>query len=195
MTDAFDVYVLYLALKQHFNSDSYDFFKYNGRIKANKGSFLKRNDRYFFHKIAKQQKDPTKFMVANFLQGNFYPSDVASAEVIYTKWKAHQEKLSYAFKDELSNLESPFFNNFKTNGQYPVALKMYMQGKISIDTLVLVDRIFRGEVIQYWDSTIQDPVVWPNTSRRLKKYAPFVKVDTSNYYKILVDLFPEILDK
>ena len=44
--EGFDSYQLYLGVKLHFNSESYDFIKYNGKVKADLPSFLKRNDRF-----------------------------------------------------------------------------------------------------------------------------------------------------
>ena len=35
----FEVYKMYLALKQHFTKPDYDFWKYNGKIRANEKSF------------------------------------------------------------------------------------------------------------------------------------------------------------
>lgn len=198
MTEAYDVYKTYLALKQHFNTDSYDYFKYHGRVKANKESFLKRNDRYFFHKIAKQQKDHVGFFVSNFVErASFYPGDdYDKATKVYTKWKANNERRGYQFRQELSCLESPFFDNFKVvGGQHPQALKHIFQNKLSVETFVIINKIFNQEIVEYWDSDIQDNVVWPNMSKKIKKYGPFIEVDKRKYFDILVDIFPEISDK
>lgn len=46
----FEVYVNYLALKSHFSSPKYDYFKYNKKVRASLTSFNKRKDRYFFEK-------------------------------------------------------------------------------------------------------------------------------------------------
>ena len=35
----FEVYKTYLALKQHFTKQEYDYFKYNGKVRANENSF------------------------------------------------------------------------------------------------------------------------------------------------------------
>ena len=45
---AYNCYCLYLAMKNHFTQEEYDFFKYNGKINAIKESFLSRKDRYQF---------------------------------------------------------------------------------------------------------------------------------------------------
>ena len=50
VAEGFDAYKTYLALKRHFTSD-YDYFKYNGKVRAGVESFLKRNDKFFFRKL------------------------------------------------------------------------------------------------------------------------------------------------
>ena len=37
--NAFDCYVIYLAIKAHFSRKTYDYFKYNGHIKASQDKF------------------------------------------------------------------------------------------------------------------------------------------------------------
>ena len=48
----FEVYKMYLSLKQHFTKPDYDYYKYNGKVRANEKSFEQRQDRYFFKKLA-----------------------------------------------------------------------------------------------------------------------------------------------
>ena len=48
--EGFDAYCLYLAINNHFNTESYDFFKYNGKVPVKLPAFLKRNDKYHFAK-------------------------------------------------------------------------------------------------------------------------------------------------
>ena len=43
-----EVYQSYLAFKNHFTKEKYDYFKYGGRSRASEGAFNKRKDRYFF---------------------------------------------------------------------------------------------------------------------------------------------------
>ena len=191
MTDAFDIYTMYLALKQHFTTESYDYFKYHGRVKANKESFLRRRDRYFFHKISKK-KDPLHFLLANFVEkGDFYIGDNPDDE-IYLKWKGNQEKLTYTFKNDIDHLESPFYDNFKTDGQHPLVLQLFYQNKISKETLIIINDIFRNEIFDYWNEVISDPVVWPQTYKLLTKYKPFLSYDKKKLFTILVDAFPEL---
>ena len=52
MSDPFESYKLYNALKLHFETDSYDAVKYNFKTSVKPQSFFKRKDKYFFAKIA-----------------------------------------------------------------------------------------------------------------------------------------------
>ena len=52
--DGFEVYKTYLAIKLHFTRDNYNFDQYNGGTRATNDSFNRRNDRFFFHRIAKK---------------------------------------------------------------------------------------------------------------------------------------------
>ena len=42
MTTPLEAYQTYLAIKNHFSSPSYDYFKYQGKVKVNSQSFEKR---------------------------------------------------------------------------------------------------------------------------------------------------------
>jgi hypothetical protein len=55
--DGYDAYTLYLGIKLHFNSKDYDFIKYNGKVRSDINSFLKRKDKFHFGKLHKIYKD------------------------------------------------------------------------------------------------------------------------------------------
>jgi hypothetical protein len=69
MYGGFDVYKTYLAIKLHFQSDSYDYYKYGGKVNAKLETFTRRKDRYFFYKLGTKygQDDILDFFVANFI--------------------------------------------------------------------------------------------------------------------------------
>ena len=48
--EGYDAYTLYLGIKLHFINKEYNFIKYNGKVKADIKSFLKRKDKYHFGK-------------------------------------------------------------------------------------------------------------------------------------------------
>ena len=65
-----EVYQTYLAFKNHFTKDNYDYFRYCGKTKASKTSFNKRKDRYFFERMSRKKSDDEiqRFFLANFSQ-------------------------------------------------------------------------------------------------------------------------------
>ena len=65
--NTYQVYKTYLALRAHFNTDEYDIFKMQGRIRANKQAFNKRKDLYSIERISRNYKDDE---VVNFMVGD-----------------------------------------------------------------------------------------------------------------------------
>ncbi len=60
-----------------------------------------------------------------------------------------------------------------------------MGGKISLETLVICDRIF--EYREDFDKKLNDPV-WEIVSRKIRKYRPWINIDVPKYRKILKDI-------
>ena len=80
IVDPYEVYIKYLALKSHFSDLNYDYFKYNGKVKAWRSTFDTRKDKYFFYKLSKK-KDPIEYLVANFIGSNdFYIGNIRADE-------------------------------------------------------------------------------------------------------------------
>ena len=71
---------------------------------------------------------------------------------------------------------------FDCSEGHPLILKNYLGGTISLETLVICDRIF--EYRKDWDKKLNDPV-WETVSRKIKKYSPFLNIDVPRYKKIL----------
>ena len=65
MYGGFDVFKVYLAVKLHFTSN-YDYFEYDGKVNCKLETFTKRNDRYFFHKLA-QNMAKIKYLISLLL--------------------------------------------------------------------------------------------------------------------------------
>lgn len=191
--DAFDAYKLYVSLKNHFTSKTYDYFKYNGQVRASKDSFNKRHDRYFFHKLSKR-KDLLGFLISNFVyNGDAWVGELLqneSSEQHYLKYQKYKESISYQFSEDLNKLDSDFNKNFEiVDGQHPALLKWYMQGKINIETLIILNDLVG--FMPMWNKKIEDKVIWPELYLRCKKYRPFIEFDNDKMKKIVVDKFSE----
>jgi hypothetical protein len=190
----FDSYKTYLSLKNHFTKDSYDYFKYCGKSRATIQSFYKRKDRMWFEKVARQKTDQEviDFFVANFVSCND-PETLWIGEMIregegrYQNWQRKIQSLSYVFKEESQSLfdENKFEDVFNCSKGHPPLLKKFLSGNISLETLVIYDRIFLFG--NKFDKKLQDPV-WETVSRRIKKYSPFLHIDVLRYRKILKEL-------
>ena len=65
----FDTYKTYLALKNHFTKDNYDYHKYCGKVRASVDSFYKRKDRFWFERVSrnKTDKEVLNYFVSNFV--------------------------------------------------------------------------------------------------------------------------------
>ena len=191
----FDCYKIYLALKNHFTRDSYDYHKYGGKTRATVEAFYKRKDRFWFEKMCrkKTEKEVEDFFVANFVSCSdpetLWIGDLMkSGDSNYTEWKKRVQSLSYIFKEEVESHISG--NNFDTmffikGGRHPQLLKEHLQGHLSLETMLILDRILGYK--NNFDKKLDDPV-WKVTSTRMKKYSPFLNIDVFTYKKILKGL-------
>jgi hypothetical protein len=75
------------------------------------------------------------------------------------------------------------FNNlFETMGGHPPLLKLYIKRRINLETLIIFDMVLG--YMTNWDSRLKDPL-WEQLSFKIKKYKPFLSINTSTY-KILI---------
>ena len=106
--NGFEVYKIYLAVKLHFTSknQSYDFHKHNGRTTARLGTFTKRRDRYFFHKLSKlyNDRDIADYFVSNFVTNtNLWVGDIIGrlGDENFKLWQKKIEALSYYYEQDI----------------------------------------------------------------------------------------------
>lgn len=190
--DPFEAYKLYLALKSHFTTKTYDYFKYNGQVKANRTTFETRRDKFFFQKLAKR-KDIKDFLVAIFAYGNkdLWVGDIVNnqeMESVYKKWQKVNQSLTYVFMSDLEKFERNLIDSFTVqDGQHPHALKLFLRGEITIETIIIMNNIMK--FTPYWNKNIEDVVIWPNVRHLCKKYQPFMTFDYDKCRQIVVDRF------
>ena len=193
----FDAYREYLALKNHFTKKSYDYHKYCGKSRATVQSFYKRKDRFWFEKVVRQKtdKEVVDFFVANFVscsdpQSLWIGEIMKEGETRYKEWQKKVQSLSYLFKEESQQIFSQhkFEEVFDCSKSHPVLLKMFLSGKISLETMVIYDRIFLYG--NNFDKKLKDPV-WESVSLKIKKYNPFLNIDVFRYRKILKEVVLE----
>ena len=193
----FDSYKCYLSLKNHFTKESYDYHKYCGKSRATVQSFYKRKDRFWFEKVVRQKSDQevVDFFVANFVscsdpQSLWIGEIMKEGETRYKEWQKKVQSLSYLFKEESQQIFSQhkFEEVFDCSKSHPVLLKMFLSGKISLETMVIYDKIFMYG--NNFDKKLKDPV-WESVSMKIKKYNPFLYIDVLKFRKILKEVVLE----
>ena len=189
----FEVYKDFLALRNHFNSDWYDYFKYNGKIKGSSDAFNTNKEKFFFERIAKH-KDPHSFMLANLVHNpKSWIRDIAyseDSERIYQDWLKRKESLTYVVQTDLNKLQFPFDNNFVVkDGQHSYLLSLHLGNKVTLETTcVLTDLV---KCIPYWDKQMKDDFIWQETRTMIKKYTPFIRYDSAKIKEIVLDFFSD----
>ena len=190
----FDAYRCYLSLKNHFTKDSYDYHKVGVLTRVKKETFYKRKDRFWFEKFARQKSDRevVDFFVSNFATttdpSKMYIAEmVKTGEDVYTDWKRRTQSLSYMFKEESEYLlkDKTLDEVFDCSRGHPIILRKFLGGNISLETLVIYDRILGYG--SNFDKKLKDPV-WETVSRRVRKYTPFLNIDVFRYKKILKEI-------
>ena len=190
----FDAYRCYISLKSHFTKESYDYHKVGVLTRVKKETFYKRKDRFWFEKFSRQKNDKevVDFFVSNFVSttdpSRMYIGElVKNGEERYVDWKKRTQSLSYVFREESEFLfkDHQMDEVFDCSRGHPIILKKFLGGNISLETLVIYDRILGYG--KDFDKKLKDPV-WETVSKRVRKYAPFLNIDVFRYKKILKEV-------
>lgn len=193
----FDVYKQYLAIKNHFSKPNYDYFKYAGKSRASIKSFNTRKDKYWFERMSRQKTDDEikNYYVANFVETDT-PDRLWIGEIFrdgeqkYQNWMKRQQSLSYLFKEQSQTifLDYDLDEIFDTSKTHPIILKKFLSGQITIETMVIYNKIFLYSDI--FDRKLKDPV-WESVSLKIRKYSPFLNIDIKQYKKYLKTIVGE----
>jgi hypothetical protein len=197
----FEAYKEYLAVKNHFSLDSYDYIKYNGRISASEASFLKRKDKFFFTKLGRRfdrREELRDFLVSNFLHnekiwvGNLL--DEKDLDV-YKSWLKKQQSLSYVLRSDFSTVLSfmddkdvTFDTLFEMrDNELPLLLQLQQEDTIQVETLIVMDKVLN--FFRRWDKKVEDDIFYPIVRKRMKKYEGFIDYDISKAKSLMKEVF------
>jgi len=192
-----EVYKSYLAFKNHFTKEKYDYFKYGGRSRASEGAFNKRKDRYFFERMSRKKSDDEikNFFLANFSQASdsndvWIGPIIDGGEKVYNQWVEHKENLFETFKSNSECMMDTYNYDefFDCKKGHPPILREYLGGKLSIEELIIYDIIF--SYVKNYDKKLLDPV-WETVSLKIRKYGPFLNIDISKYKNYLIQRVKE----
>ena len=188
----FEAYIQFLALKLHFTSEHYDYFKYNGKHNASLASFEKRTDKRFFKRLAKRNINIVEYCVANLIDGKEWISEFEDR--VWTEWLSRNQSIEYNFINDAEKLLTNaqyfdiIFNSDK--GNHPKLVKAYLGKKISLETLVIFEKLLRFR--KTFDKEIKEQIIWPKVSQLIRKYEPFVEANISRCKKLLIEKAEEL---
>ena len=191
----YSAFAMFNALKLHFTSDSYDYFRYHGKSNITTDGFSKRKDKFSFYKLSRKYRleDLKNFYVANLLEKDVnWIGDINNleGEETYKKWQRRNQSLTYQFEQDIIHLFDSSGNFIHVdNGDYPYLLKMVMQNEVMIETLVILNDIMN--FFPMWDKKIADTIIWPTMKRKFVKYTPFIDYDKQKCTTILKECYKE----
>lgn len=192
--DGFRAYKYYMAIKLHFTTLKYNVFDNGGKVKGTRDAFNHRNDKYIFEKLALKypdDKECIQFFVSNFAYGH----DTAlygngEAEELFSTWKKRKQSITKVFIDDLTNIMNLCdINKLNTDGIFknlegslPVLLHMFLGGKVTIESMRIIDDMF--PFVNTWDNDNTIKIVMGDKLVRIEKLKGFVKYDKEKLTKI-----------
>lgn len=183
--DGFQTYCLFIALKNHFSSPTYDYFKYKGVTRATRETFESRVDRTQFTRLGRAIKPDhiEHYLVANFLRGRAWVGDflTTEAEKTFLAYAKRQANLMAFVISELEEVLSELPNSkalfTAEEGEYPPILLKTMDGTFCHDSLIVLNSLVRFSDV-YDEKYGLDDIVWGKirfTCQRLKGFINFDK--------------------
>jgi hypothetical protein len=194
----FAAFALFNALKLHFTSDSYDYFKYNGKTNVSKQTFSTRKDKYSFYRLSRKfgLTELKDYYVANFLTNDIqWVGDVLGpdAEETFKKWQKRIQSLTYTFENDiiklLDRVDNPNELLMVKKNEFPLLMQCAQQGDIALETLIILDDLMN--FFPMWEKEIYDDIVWPNFRTKCMKYKPFLHYDKEKFKQILKEKVKE----
>ncbi len=196
----FDVYRTYLAMKQHFTKESFDFFQYDGKVRAKEQTYLQRSDFYFFETLSRKLSDQEvkEYLLSSFVSADnptkVWIGDIKrSGKDCWLAWTKQNQSMQYLVKQDLGTVvdymeakECSFNDLFEAVAGHPPALKLYVRKEISLETLIILDMVLK--FTSKWDTQLTDPL-WESLSFKIKKYKPFLSIPTHKYKKLMKEMF------
>lgn len=182
--NAYEVYKLDQALRLHFTTKNYDFFKYGGKTRVNETHFNRMSDGqlYTYQNIA-SMKEPKSYLVGNYIfnREKFIRSFNNDA---YLRYRKYNISGIYTFKEDLGALKKPFGTNFTVENQdeIPEIIKLYMQEKISLYTLCATRKLMD------WTAKLPSNMLTAETIDMITKTYRFFKIDALSCKQAVIEI-------
>ena len=175
--DGFKAYKLYMALKLHFTSPSYNVFERRGRLKGTYEKYLQRPDYGLFEKVGHKwnERDYIRYIAANFMYRN--PNviyDEEDGQANYTEYNRRKQSITKIFADDVQKI---------VDSKCKDVLQLYLQGKVTIETMVILDSF--DDIVAKARQKESNVLMWGDDLLRIEKAKGFVKYNPNkvvNHY-------------
>ena len=191
-------FALFHTLHLHFNSKSYDYFKYHGKCNIGKDAFLNRRDKYVFYAISRKYglQEAKEFFIANlFEKPKCWIGDLNTneADEAYKNWQKRIQSLTYVFSNDIIHLFDKVENLndlvVVKGGQDPILLKELYYGNISPESFIILNHFLK--FIDGWQGKINDDIIFPGVMFKCLRYEPFISYDVDKFKQMLIDKIKE----
>ena len=191
MMTGFEAYCYSNAVNMHFNTETYDAFKYNFKTRVTERSYWGRPDKYQLTKIGKRFKrkdDIIKYFACHQLAGNKWVGDMIRDEDTYTQFLKRIDSLSYNVRNELEEISDDSLDDLlKVTEGYPKIIDKYLDDTVSLETVCIVNRL--TGFIEAADSRISETILWPDLYNKVVKYQQFLDFDKNKMKTIILNVF------
>jgi len=192
--DGFEAYKYSHAVNLHFNSPSYDCFKYRFKTNVTQKSYWGRNDKYQLTKIGsrfKDEKEIIKYFACHQVAGNKWVGDMIRDEDTYTQFLKRIDSLSYLFRNELEDVSDMDLGTLLGNDGklYPKIIDLYLEGTLSLETVCIMNRL--TGFIEGANSKITETILWPDIYKKVIKYQQFLDFDRTKMKNLILKTFTQ----
>lgn len=173
-----------MTVKKHYSTPKYSAFK-NKPVRVPESRFLYRPERYRMKRLCerfKTPKDLIQYFVANFALETsdflYQPEDYGDSS--FMRWEAYKQSMSYNFKTDIDVLsayletKSVSMDDIRAENMIPF-LHMMITGKISIQSVVLLDEIYN--FLTAWADDVNMNPLYATHALRVHKTKGFIKAD------------------
>lgn len=164
-------YQIYFALNLHFSDDSYDYFKYHGKLKwLTPKKYQESKGRFYFEMVAKNYGDNVFDYILSLV--SHYDRKIWIGDLIGIKSKEIYNRWRDSLTSESLNHSLSYDVTLKNN-EYSELLKAYFSDEITKEQMMF--SLYKNKLYDTYDDTLKDDPIWRELSLKCKRYHPFLE--------------------
>lgn len=178
-----ECYRIYLGLKTHFRSDSYNYLFYNKTVSHKIiNGYDSRPERFHYQRLAGKftsLEDLELHILANLIEHpKMYITELLTEEAFKRgrDMKGRHGALTYIYQKDIQHIfdrwEGSAKELFRFNSDTPPIVKFYLWKEITLESLVILDGLLR--LNEKWDMIDPNHFVLQDVKFKIFKYRDFV---------------------